>query len=44
VASTLTKSDLAEVIKLARLKHGLSWFDGKFLDYAWKHAEQEARG
>jgi cyanate lyase len=25
VARTLTKSDLAEAIKLARLKHGLSW-------------------
>jgi cyanate lyase len=25
VASTLTKTDLAEVIRLARIKHGLSW-------------------
>jgi cyanate lyase len=25
VASTLTKTDLAEVIRLARVKHGLSW-------------------
>jgi cyanate lyase len=25
VASTLTKTDLAEVVRLARVKHGLSW-------------------
>lgn len=46
--SDLTKTAVAEEIKLARVRHGLSWadvvltFDGEFLDYAWDHAEQKA--